>query len=235
MEPNRRDVAILEYPAEVGLALPPKVLYHDMKFDRGVTFSEGTLKRRLKLLTKRLPPASGRTATIASPRPDWTTSAIARAVAEDSRGGEARDPRAAAPVGRRPGGGRCRCSERRTVPGALWSTRVVRGPGPVCSVGTTAAVGVRMRRRVRSRTRGHGSAGPARQVGNRTERVPPSHAIDRLGDAAGGTPGRRPRWRRSYQRSSHPETGRRKGCPGFFIGSDRVRTHEAWNAARHST
>lgn len=50
MEPNRRDVAILEYLAEVGLALPPKVLYYNMKFDRGVTFSERTLKRRLKLL-----------------------------------------------------------------------------------------------------------------------------------------------------------------------------------------
>ncbi|WP_276257736.1 hypothetical protein [Haloglomus litoreum] len=50
MEPNRRDVAILEYLAEVSLALPPKVLYYNMKADREITFSERTLKRRLKLL-----------------------------------------------------------------------------------------------------------------------------------------------------------------------------------------
>jgi Fe2+ or Zn2+ uptake regulation protein len=50
MEPNRRDVAILEYLADVSLALPPKVLYYNMKSDREITFSERTLKRRLKLL-----------------------------------------------------------------------------------------------------------------------------------------------------------------------------------------
>jgi Fe2+ or Zn2+ uptake regulation protein len=50
MEPNRRDVAILEYLADVSLALPPKVLYYNMKVDREITFSERTLKRRLKLL-----------------------------------------------------------------------------------------------------------------------------------------------------------------------------------------
>jgi Fe2+ or Zn2+ uptake regulation protein len=50
MEPNRRDVAILEYLAEVDLSLPPKVLYHNMESDREITFSERTLKRRLKLL-----------------------------------------------------------------------------------------------------------------------------------------------------------------------------------------
>lgn len=50
MEPNRRDVAILEYLADVSLALPPKVLYYNMKTDREITFSERTLKRRLKLL-----------------------------------------------------------------------------------------------------------------------------------------------------------------------------------------
>jgi Fe2+ or Zn2+ uptake regulation protein len=50
MEPNRRDDAILEYLADVGLALPPKVLYYNMKSDRDITFSERTLKRRLKLL-----------------------------------------------------------------------------------------------------------------------------------------------------------------------------------------
>lgn len=50
MEPNRRDAAILEYLADVSLALPPKVLYYNMKFDREITFSERTLKRRLKLL-----------------------------------------------------------------------------------------------------------------------------------------------------------------------------------------
>lgn len=50
MEPNRRDDAILEYLAEVELALPPKVLYYNMKYDREITFSERTLKRRLKLL-----------------------------------------------------------------------------------------------------------------------------------------------------------------------------------------
>lgn len=50
MEPNRRDVAVLEYLSEVELSLPPKVLYYNMKVDRGITFSERTLKRRLKLL-----------------------------------------------------------------------------------------------------------------------------------------------------------------------------------------
>lgn len=50
MEPNRRDVAILEYLADMSLALPPKVLYYNMKVDREITFSERTLKRRLKLL-----------------------------------------------------------------------------------------------------------------------------------------------------------------------------------------
>jgi DNA-binding HxlR family transcriptional regulator len=50
MEPNRRDVAILEYLSDVNLALPPKVLYYNMKVDREITFSERTLKRRLKLL-----------------------------------------------------------------------------------------------------------------------------------------------------------------------------------------
>jgi Fe2+ or Zn2+ uptake regulation protein len=50
MEPNRRDVAILEYLVDVSLALPPKVLYYNMKSDREITFSERTLKRRLKLL-----------------------------------------------------------------------------------------------------------------------------------------------------------------------------------------
>jgi hypothetical protein len=50
MEPNRRDVAILEYLSDVNLALPPKVLYYNMKVDRDITFSERTLKRRLRLL-----------------------------------------------------------------------------------------------------------------------------------------------------------------------------------------
>jgi Fe2+ or Zn2+ uptake regulation protein len=50
MEPNRRDEAILAYLADTGLALPPKVLYYNMKVDRNITFSERTLKRRLKLL-----------------------------------------------------------------------------------------------------------------------------------------------------------------------------------------
>lgn len=50
MEPNRRDEAILKYLAEVELALPPKVLYYNMKEGREITFSERTLKRRLKLL-----------------------------------------------------------------------------------------------------------------------------------------------------------------------------------------
>lgn len=52
MEPNRRDVAILRYLVDVRLALPPKVLYYNMKRDQEITFSERTLKRRLKLLVE---------------------------------------------------------------------------------------------------------------------------------------------------------------------------------------
>ncbi len=49
MEPNLRDEAILKFLAEKEIALPPTPLYENLRLE-GATFSQRTVKRRLKLL-----------------------------------------------------------------------------------------------------------------------------------------------------------------------------------------
>lgn len=50
MRPNRRDVAILRFLRETGLALPPRVLWENMRLDNQAQFSYRTAKRRLSEL-----------------------------------------------------------------------------------------------------------------------------------------------------------------------------------------
>ena len=52
MGTEERERAILELLSESGLALPPKVIYVNLKI-RGATFSERTVHRRLSALLER--------------------------------------------------------------------------------------------------------------------------------------------------------------------------------------